>query len=116
MTNQKQASRSKSGERRLAKAGGFTNPPMNVENRFVSDPNPYTEQEWNPLLAHDPVVARNDEVSEDEEVTPSVVRALRVKTGLVTPPSGGLTTEEVATLAHGLTQAIIAARNNPVTT
>ena len=39
-----------------------------------------------------------------------------VRLGFATPHSGGLTSEEIATLAHGLMQANIAARSNPAVT
>lgn len=48
--------------------------------------------------------------SEDDQATPSVVPELTA------PSSGRLTSEEVATLVHDLTQAIIAARSNPLIT
>ena len=48
--------------------------------------------------------------SEDDKATPSVVKAPPlIRLEFTTPTSGGLTTEEITTLAHGLTQEIIAA-------
>lgn len=59
--------------------------------RFISDRNPYIEQEWNQLIAHDPLVVMDAEVSKDDEATPSVVKAPPNRPGFVTPPSDGLT-------------------------
>ena len=55
------------------------------------------------------------EESEDDEATPFVAKAPPTRLGFATPPSGGPTSEEIATLAHGLTQAIIVARSNSTT-
>lgn len=54
--------------------------------------------------------------SDDDEATPSMVKAPPARPRFVTPHSGGLTFEEIATVAYGLTQAIIAGRSNPTTT
>ena len=52
----------------------------------------------------------------DDEATPSLARAPPTGLGFATPPSKGLIYEEIATLAHRLTQVIVAARSNPAIT
>ena len=117
MNNSKQNLRSKSGERRQAKVGGPSNPQQTQEPRYISDPNPQYEQEWNPISVHSLLAVMGARESEDDEATPSVVKAPPfARPKLTTPPSGGLTSEQVATLAHSLTRAIIATKSNPVVT
>lgn len=64
-----------SGKHRQAEVGGPLNPQQYQEPRFISDPNPYAEQEWNQLVAHDPLVVISAEASEDDEPIHSVVKA-----------------------------------------
>ena len=88
MNNQKQNLRSKSGEHRRAEIEGTSKPQRNLEPRFISDLNPYHEQEWNQIPTHNPLAVMSAEESEDEEATPSVVKAPPTRLGFVTPPSG----------------------------
>ena len=93
------------------------NPQQNQEPRYISNPNLHYEQHWNPIPTHDPLVVVVAQESEDDKATPSVVKAPPLmRHEFTTLPSGGLTSEEMTTLAHGLTQAIIIARSNPVIT
>ena len=116
MNNPKQNRRSKSGEGRQTEVGGPSNPQQSQEPRFISDQNPHYEPDWNPIPVHNPLVVMDAEES-DDEATPSIVKAPPLtKPEFTLPSSGGLTSEEIAMLAHGLTQAIIAARSNPMTT
>ena len=113
----KQSLRSKSAERRQTEVGGPSNPQQSQEPCYISDPNLHYEQNWNPIPTHNPLVVMGAQESEDDEATPSVVKAPPlIRPEFTTPTSGELTSDEIATLAHGLIQTIIAARSNPAIT
>ena len=108
MNNQKQSLRSKSGERQQTEVGDPSNPQQSQKPRYTNNPNPHYAQEWTPIPTRNPLAVLGGQELEDDEAIPSVVKAPPlIKLEFTTPLSGGLTSEEIATLAHGLTQAII---------
>ena len=55
MNNPKQSLRSKSGEHRQTEVGGPLNLQQNQDPHYISDPNLHYEQDWNPILTHNPL-------------------------------------------------------------
>ena len=86
MTNSKQNLRSKSGERHQTEVGGSSNPQQTQRPRYISDTNPHTNHEWNPVSIHNPLAVMGERESEDDEATPSVVRALSQERSLTLRP------------------------------